>query len=125
MEHMQEELEVALDSASEGEGSQPDWLKDKVVSVDNAAKRHRSKTPGPSHPDSEVQDLTGILGLQTYCTLLLGCFDVLAEAGQPLQRVIALHCLCIASCSTTCASPLLFVPFLPPYVGGVNDKGLR
>ena len=57
---MQEELEVALDSGSEGEGPEPDWLKDKVVSVDNAAKRHCSKTAGPAHPDSEVQDLTGI-----------------------------------------------------------------
>lgn len=56
---MQEELEVALDSGSDGEGSQPDWLKDKAVSVDNAAKRRCSKTAGPSHPDSEVQDLTG------------------------------------------------------------------
>ena len=50
---------MALDSGSEGEGPQPEWLKDKVVSVDNAAKRRRSKTAGPSHPDSEVQDLTG------------------------------------------------------------------
>ena len=55
----QEELEVALDSGSEGEA--PDWLKTKALSVDNAAKRRRSKTaaPGPSQPDSEVQDLTG------------------------------------------------------------------
>lgn len=59
MLRMQEELEVALESGSEGEGPQPEWLKDKVVSVDNAAKRRRSKTAGPSHPDSEVQDLTG------------------------------------------------------------------
>lgn len=61
MLRMQEELEVALDSGSEGEGPHPEWLKDKAVSVDNAANWRRNKTARPSQPDSEVQDLTGMI----------------------------------------------------------------
>ena len=56
---VQEDLEVALTSGSEGEGPHPAWLKDNMASVDNAAKGRRNKTAGPSQPDSEVQDLTG------------------------------------------------------------------
>lgn len=63
---------MALDSGSEGDGSQPEWLKDKAASVDNAAKRRTSKTAARPHPDSEVQDLTGanFTSRQSTCCIL-------------------------------------------------------
>lgn len=54
---MQEDIEVDL---SGGEDDLPDFVKDKVASLEDV-KRRRSTTAaqGASQPDSEVQDLTG------------------------------------------------------------------
>lgn len=81
----QEEIEVALDSGSEGDGPQPEWVKDKAASIDIAANRRTSQTAGPSHPDSEVQDLTGIRCIcRQFACCILGVLRSLLKPGDLL-----------------------------------------
>lgn len=72
-----------LESGSEGDTAQPEWLKDKAASIDNAAKRRTSKTAGRSHPDSEVQDLTGISCIcRQFTCCILGVLRSLLKPGD-------------------------------------------